>query len=68
MLVLDMINILHPLGKYKYDTWRILLVKCYLDNYVRLQSCIQNVNSGGRVGGYPAAGDPPHSITGGGPV
>jgi sRNA-binding regulator protein Hfq len=44
MLVLDMIEILTPLGKYKYDTWRILPVKCYIDNSVRLQSCIENVN------------------------
>jgi hypothetical protein len=44
VLVLDMIEILRPLGKYKYDTWRILPVKCYIDNPVRLQSCIQNVN------------------------
>jgi hypothetical protein len=44
MLVLDMIKILPPLGKYKYDTWRILLVKCYIDNSVRLRSCIRNVN------------------------
>jgi hypothetical protein len=44
VLVLDMIEILIPLGKYKYDTRRILLVKCYIDNYVRLQSCIQNVS------------------------
>jgi hypothetical protein len=33
------------LGKYKYDTWRILSVKCYMDNYVLLQSCERNVNS-----------------------
>jgi hypothetical protein len=46
MLVLDMIEILPPLGKYKYDTWRILSVKCYIDNHVRLQSCIRNVNNG----------------------
>jgi hypothetical protein len=26
MLVLHMTEILPPLGKYKYDTWRILLV------------------------------------------
>jgi hypothetical protein len=44
MLVLDMIEILPPLGKYKYDTWRILRVKCYIDNFVRLRSCIRNVN------------------------
>jgi hypothetical protein len=39
-----MIEILHPLGKYKYDTWRILPVKCYIDNSVRLQSHIRNIN------------------------
>jgi hypothetical protein len=44
MLVLDLIEILPPLGKYKYDTWRILLVKCYIDNSVRLRSCIRNIN------------------------
>jgi hypothetical protein len=45
MLVLNMIEIIPPLEKYKYDTWRILLVKCYIDNFVRLWSCIWNVNS-----------------------
>jgi hypothetical protein len=40
-----MIKILPPLGKYKYDTWRILLVKCYINNSVRLGSCIRNVNT-----------------------
>jgi hypothetical protein len=44
MLVLDMIDILSPFEKYKYDTWRILPVKWYIDNYVRLQSCLRNVN------------------------
>jgi hypothetical protein len=44
MLVLDMIEILTPLGKYKYDTWRILSVKCCIDNSVRLRSYIQNVD------------------------
>jgi hypothetical protein len=44
MLILDMIEILPPLGKYKYDTWRILLVKCYIDNSVHLRSCIRNIN------------------------
>jgi hypothetical protein len=45
VLVLDMIEILLPLGKYKYDTWRILPVKCYIDNFVHLQrSYIQNIN------------------------
>jgi hypothetical protein len=46
MLVLDVIEILPPLGKYKYDTWRIFLVKCYIDNSVRLRSCIRNINNG----------------------
>jgi hypothetical protein len=41
-----MIEVLSPLGKYKYDTWRILLIKCYIDNSVRLWSCIRNVNRG----------------------
>jgi hypothetical protein len=40
-----MIGILPPLGKYKYGTWRILPMKCYIDNFVRLQSCISNVNT-----------------------
>jgi hypothetical protein len=44
MLVLDMIEILPLLGKYKYDTWRIVPVKCYIDNSVRLRSCIRNMN------------------------
>jgi hypothetical protein len=44
LLVLDMIGILPPLEKYKYNTWRILLVKCYIDNFVRLRSCIRNVS------------------------
>jgi hypothetical protein len=47
VLVLDMIEILPPLGKYKYDTWRILLVKCNIDNFVHLCSCIRNANSCG---------------------
>jgi hypothetical protein len=46
VLVLDIIEILPPLGKYKYDTWRILLVKCYIDNFVRLQSYIRNTAGG----------------------
>jgi hypothetical protein len=37
VLVLDMIEILPPLGKYKYDTSRILLVKCYIDNSMPLR-------------------------------
>jgi hypothetical protein len=44
VLVLDMIEIFPPVGKYKYDTWRILLVKSYIDNSVRLRSYIRNVN------------------------
>jgi hypothetical protein len=44
VLVFDMIEILPPLGKYKYNTWRILSVKCYIDNSMRLRSCIQNIN------------------------
>jgi hypothetical protein len=44
VLVLDMIKILPPLEKYKYDTWRILPVKCYIDNSMRLQSYIRNIN------------------------
>jgi hypothetical protein len=47
VLVLDMIEILPPLGKHKYDTWRMLPVKCYIANYVRLWSCIRNVNKCG---------------------
>jgi hypothetical protein len=45
MLVLDMIEILPPLEKYKYDNWRILPVKCYIDNSLRLRSWIRNVNN-----------------------
>jgi hypothetical protein len=44
VLILDITEVLPPTGKYKYDTWRILLVKCYIDNSVRSQSCIRNVN------------------------
>jgi hypothetical protein len=44
MFVLDMIEVLPPLGKYKYDTCRILPVKCYIDNFMRWRSCIRNVN------------------------
>jgi hypothetical protein len=44
VVILDMIEVLPPLGKYKYDIWRILPVKCYIDNSVRLQSYIRNVN------------------------
>jgi hypothetical protein len=44
VLILDLIEVLSPMGKFKYDTWRILLVKCYIDNSVYLWSCIRNVN------------------------
>jgi hypothetical protein len=44
VLVLEMIEILPPLRKYKYDTSRILPVKCYIDNSVHLRSCIRNIN------------------------
>jgi hypothetical protein len=36
MLVLDMIQIIPALGKYKYNAWRILPVKCYINNSMRL--------------------------------
>jgi hypothetical protein len=39
-----MIEVFFPLEKYKYNTGRILPVKCYIHNSVRLQSCIRNVN------------------------
>jgi hypothetical protein len=29
-----MIEILPPLGKYKYDTWKILPVKSYINNSI----------------------------------
>jgi hypothetical protein len=45
VLDIDMIKILPPLGKYKYDTCRILLVKCYIDNSMHLRSYIQKVNN-----------------------
>jgi hypothetical protein len=50
VLILDMIEVLPPLGKYKYNTWRILLVECYIDNSVHLQSYIRNVNTAGGYG------------------
>jgi hypothetical protein len=40
VLILDMIEVLPPLGKYKYDTWRILSVKCYIDNFVYRMHCM----------------------------
>jgi hypothetical protein len=44
MYILDMIELLLLMGLNKYNTWRILLVKCYIDNSVRLRSYIRNVN------------------------
>jgi hypothetical protein len=44
VLVLELIEIIPSFGKYKYDTWRILPVKCYINNSVRLWSCIRNIN------------------------
>jgi hypothetical protein len=41
-----MVEVFPPLGKYKYDTWRILQVKCYIDNSFRMQSYIRNINKG----------------------
>jgi hypothetical protein len=40
-----MIEIIPPLGNYKYDTWRILPVKCSINNFVCFLSCIRNVNT-----------------------
>jgi hypothetical protein len=40
-----MIEMLTPLGKYKYDASRILPVKYYIDNSVRLLSYIRDINS-----------------------
>jgi hypothetical protein len=41
-----MIELLPSLGLNKYDTWRIVPVKCYIvDNYVHLRSCIRNINN-----------------------
>jgi hypothetical protein len=51
VLILDMIEVLPTMGKYKYDTWRILPVKCYIDNSVCLRSCIWNVNGHQSHGG-----------------
>jgi hypothetical protein len=45
LYILDKVELLLPMGLNKYDTSRILPVKCYIDNSVRLQSCIRNVNN-----------------------
>jgi hypothetical protein len=39
-----MIELLIPYGLHKYDTWRILSLKCYIGNSMCLRSCIRNVN------------------------
>jgi hypothetical protein len=39
-----MIELLLTMGLNKYDTWRILPVKCYIDNSVHSRGCIRNVN------------------------
>jgi hypothetical protein len=39
-----MIELLLSLGLNKYDTSRILPVKCYIDNFVCLWSYIRNIN------------------------
>jgi hypothetical protein len=52
--ILDMIELPLPLGLNKYDTWGILLVKCYIDNSMRLQSYIRNANT--RVVVWPPQG------------
>jgi hypothetical protein len=52
VLILNMIEILPPLGKYKYDIWRILPVKCYIGNSVCLRSCIKNVNNAFQFGSH----------------
>jgi hypothetical protein len=44
VLILDMIEVFLPLGKYKCETWRILPVKCYIDNSMCLWSYIRNIN------------------------
>jgi hypothetical protein len=39
-----MIELLLSLGLNKYDTSKILPVKCYIDNFVCLWSYIRNIN------------------------
>jgi hypothetical protein len=52
VLVLGMIEILPPLGKYKYDTWRILPVKCYIDNSVVAESLKDRIDTAATNGVY----------------
>jgi hypothetical protein len=50
-----MIEILPPLRKYKNDNWRILPVKCYINNSMRLRSCIKtSISISGAVAGEEA--------------
>jgi hypothetical protein len=51
--ILDMIELLLFMGLNKYDTWRTLPVKCYINNFVRLRSCIRNVNNADWHGARP---------------
>jgi hypothetical protein len=61
VLILDKIDILPPLGKYKYDTGRILLEKCYIDNSIHMRSCIKNINTEAR--GSERRGEHLHGVT-----
>jgi hypothetical protein len=50
-----MIEILPPLEKYKYDTWIVLPVRCYIDNSMRLQAAYETSTSiSGAVAGEEA--------------
>jgi hypothetical protein len=40
-----MIEVLPFMIKYKCDTWRIYLGKCYINNFVSLQSYVRNINN-----------------------
>jgi hypothetical protein len=40
-----MIELLLPMRLNKYDTWRILPMKCNIGNSVRLHSSIRNINT-----------------------
>jgi hypothetical protein len=51
VLVLDMTEILPSLGKYKYDIWRILPVKCYIDNLVRGHTYKTSTSISGAIAG-----------------
>jgi hypothetical protein len=55
VFILDVIELLPPLGLNKYDTQRILPVKCYIDNSLLLQSYIRNFNTSLRSGPFQLA-------------